>query len=415
VAKDLVIVLAGGAGKRLLLLSEDRAKPAVPFGGIYRIIDFALSNCVNSGLHQVFVLSQYRPRSLMRHLEFGNPWDLDRLDAGMMILQPYVGNVGSKWYEGNADAVRQNVHLIEERDPEDVLILAGDHIYKMDYRPLLNFHKNRQADLTIGVTGVRPEETTKFGTCIIDAGKRVTEFEEKPERPRNSLASMGIYVFNRKTLFDCLLADGGNGEYHDFGRDIVPALVNRKRVYGYEFRGYWQDVGTVGTYFESNMALLNPIPPINLSDTDWPILTRFEDRPPTRLLASSAVSQSLVCGGSIIDGTVENSVISPGVVIRNGAVVRNSIVLEGSEIGCGSSINLAIIDKNSTVGDEAKIGYGVDFTPNTDHPRIMNSGVTLVGKNSLVPSSSVIGRNCLVRTRGRPEKPLMLPSGTTST
>jgi glucose-1-phosphate adenylyltransferase len=413
-AKDLVIILAGGAGKRLLLLSEHRAKPAVPFGGMYRIIDFAISNCVNSGLYHIFVLSQYLPRSLMRHLDFGNPWDLNRLNAGMVILQPHVGRVGSSWYEGNADAVRQNIHLIEERSPETVLILAGDHIYKMDYRPLLEFHRQRHADLTVAVKKVRREDTTHFGTCILDKDKRITKFEEKPKIPKSDLASMGVYVFSRQALVDCLLSDAHDTtSSHDFGKDIVPHLLDRSRVYGYEFRGYWQDVGTVSTYFESNMALLEKRPPIDLDNTDWPILTRFEDLPPASILGPSEVSDSMICDGSVIDGTVEGSIISPNVIIESNAVVRNSIVMAGSRVSSGAAVNLAIIDKYTTIGENTRIGSGVDFTPNRDHPTILDHGVTLIGRGSRIPPNSSIGRNCLVGIRDAEGEPLIMESGST--
>jgi glucose-1-phosphate adenylyltransferase len=413
-AKDLVIVLAGGAGKRLLLLSEDRAKPAVPFGGIYRIIDFTLSNCVNSGLYHIFVLSQYRPRSLMRHLDFGNPWALNRFNAGMLILQPHVGSVGSHWYQGNADAVRQNIYLIEERSPEAVLILAGDHVYKMDYRPLLAFHKQRHADLTVAVKRVRREETTKFGTCVLDKDKRISQFEEKSKTPKSNLASMGIYVFSRKALFDCLLADPEHNSAHDFGRDIVPRVIQSGSVYGYEFRGYWKDVGTVGAYFESNMALLEPDSPIDLTNEDWPILTRFEDLPPARFQTSADVSESLVCDGSVIEGTVESSIISPGVTIQQGAVVRNSIIMNACTIREGARVNLSIVDKKSTIGEHARIGSGIDFTPNKDHPAILDHGVTLIGRRSFIPPRSVIGRNCLVSMLEPGNSPVELESGMTA-
>ena len=413
-AKDLVIVLAGGAGKRLLLLSERRAKPAVPFGGIYRIIDFPLSNCVNSGLNQVFVLSQYLPRSLWRHLDFGKPWDLDRLNAEMMILQPYVGSSESKWYQGNADAVYQNLHFIRERSPEAVLILGGDHVYKMDYRTLLNFHKERKADITIAVKRVRHEETTKFGTCILDEDKQIVEFEEKARNARSNLASMGIYVFRTDVLVDCLLKDSRNtSSTHDFGRDIVSWVIDELRVYGFEFNGYWQDVGTISTYFESNMELLHPNPPMALDDPDWPILTNFEDLPPARLLGSGHVNESMICDGAVINGTVESSIISAGVVIEEGAVVRNSIVFAGSVVSSGAKINLSILDKHVSVGRNAKLGYGVDFRPNEDHASIMASGVTVIGRNSHIPADSVIGRNCLVHTPGGADQPLQVESGKT--
>jgi glucose-1-phosphate adenylyltransferase len=414
VAKDLAIVLAGGAGKRLLLLSERRAKPAVPFGGIYRIIDFALSNCINSGLGHIFVLSQYLPRSLWRHLDSGKPWDLDRLNSEMIILQPYVGSSESRWYEGNADAVYQNLHFIRERSPEAVLVLGGDHVYKMDYRPLVDFHKQMGADLTVAVTRVRREETTKFGTCILDDDKQIVEFEEKSSNPKSNLASMGIYVFSSEVLADCLIKDAkSTSSTHDFGRDIVSWAIQDRRVFAYEFSGYWQDVGTIGTYFESNMELLRPNPPIGLDDADWPILTNFDDLPPARILRSGNVGESMICDGCVISGTVESSIISPGVIVEEGAVIRNSIVFAGCTISAGAKINLAIVDKHVAVGRNAMIGYGIDFKPNQDHPSIMASGVTVIGRGSHIPGDSVIGRNCLVRTRVGLEGPLRVESGGT--
>lgn len=413
-AKDLVVVLAGGAGKRLLLLSERRAKPAVPFGGIYRIIDFSLSNCVNSGLNHVFVLSQYLPRSLWRHLGFGKPWDLDRLESEMMILQPYVGSSESRWYAGNADAVYQNLHFILERSPEAVLILGGDHVYKMDYRPLLAFHKERRADVTVAVKRVRTEETTKFGTCLLDEDCQIIQFEEKARNARSNLASMGIYVFTTEVLADCLIKDAKNaGSSHDFGKDIVSWVFEERRVFGYEFKGYWQDVGTISAYFESNMELLHPNPPMDLDDPDWPILTNFENLPPARLLGSGRVSESMICDGAVINGTVESSIVSPNVVVEEGAVLRNSIVFAGCNISSGAKVNLAIIDKNVCVGRNSKIGFGVDFRPNEDHPSIMSSGISVIGRGSQIPADSVIGRNCLVHTPRGVAGSLQVESGKT--
>lgn len=411
-ARDLVIILAGGAGKRLLLLSRHRAKPAVPFGGIYRIIDFALSNCVNSGLRQIFILSQYEPRSLWRHLDFGNPWDLNSMGSEVVILQPYIGNVEDRWYEGNADAVRRNMHFIEERTPDSVLILAGDHVYKMDYRPLLDFHKQRKADLTVAVTRVKPEETPKFGTCTLDGQKRVVEFCEKSKDAKSTLASMGIYVFSRKALRECLLGeDTGMETAHDFGGDILPALVKQNRAYGYEFRGYWRDVGTVSTYFETSMDLLSRKPQVELSDPDWPILTNFEDLPPASFADGCRVSDSLVCNGAVIRGTVESSVISSGVTIENGAVVRNSVIFANSAVMEGALVNLSIIDKDAVISERAKVGYGVDFSPNREYPNLMNTGLTLVEKGSVVPAGSVIGRNCQVLKRDRGREAVVVESG----
>ncbi len=409
-AKDLVIILAGGSGKRLLLLSAHRAKPAVPYAGTYRIIDFALSNCVNSGLRQVFVLSQYEPRSLWKHLDFGNPWDLTGRGGEVVILQPYIGNVERRWYEGSADAVRRNLHFIEERDPESVLILGGDHVYRMDYRLLLDFHKQKNADLTVAVTRVPPEEAVKFGTCVLDDDKRISQFEEKASSPRSTLASMGIYVFDFKVLAEALQEEDA-ATAHDFGRDIVPKLIRRGRVYGYEFRGYWRDVGTIASYFESSMALLSQEPPVDLHDPEWPILTKSEDLPPARVLEGSRVEDSLISDGCVIEGTVESSIISPGVVVERGAVVRNSIVFAACSIAPQSRVNLAILDRNTVVAENSKVGFGVNFTPNHAHPVILDSGITITGKDTFLPPGSIIGRNCLVQTSPDITEPIEVESG----
>ncbi len=409
-AKDLVIILAGGSGKRLLLLSAHRAKPAVPYAGTYRIIDFALSNCVNSGLRQVFVLSQYEPRSLWKHLDFGNPWDLTGRGGEVVILQPYIGNVERRWYEGSADAVRRNLHFIEERDPESVLILGGDHVYRMDYRLLLDFHKQKNADLTVAVTRVPPEEAVKFGTCVLDDDKRISQFEEKASSPRSTLASMGIYVFDFKVLAEALQEEDA-ATAHDFGKDIVPKLIRRGRVYGYEFGGYWRDVGTIASYFESSMALLSQEPPVDLHDPEWPILTKSEDLPPARVLEGSRVEDSLISDGCVIEGTVESSIISPGVVVGKGAVVRNSIVFAACSIAPQSRVNLGILDRNTVVAENSKVGFGVDFTPNHAHPAILDGGITVIGKDTFLPPGSIIGRNCLVQTSRDITEPIEVESG----
>jgi len=409
-AKDLVIILAGGSGRRLLLLSECRAKPAVPYAGTYRIIDFALSNCVNSGLRQVFVLSQYEPRSLWKHIDFGNPWDLTGRGGEVVILQPYIGNVERRWYEGSADAVRRNLHFVEERNPRSVLILGGDHVYRMDYRLLLDFHKQKNADLTVGVTKVPREEAVKFGTCVLDGDKRISQFEEKARSPKSTLASMGIYVFDFKVLAETLRGEDA-ATAHDFGKDIVPKLIRRGRVYGYEFRGYWRDVGTIASYFESSMALLSHEPPVDLNDPEWPILTKTEDLPPARVLAGSRVADSLISDACLIEGTVESSIISPGVVIGRDAVVRNSIVFADCSIAPQSSVNLAILDSNTVVAENSKVGFGVDFTPNHAHPAILDGGITVTGKGTYLPPGSIIGRNCLVQTSPEITDPIKVESG----
>jgi len=410
VGKSLVIILAGGSGERLLLLSEHRAKPAVPFCGPYRIIDFALSNCVNSGLHEIFILSQYRPHSLARHIGSGRAWNLDRDDGGIVILQPYVGTE-SRWYSGNADAVFQNLHFIEKRSAENVLILGGDHVYTMDYRRMLEFHMHKKADLTIGVKRVRREDTHKFGTCAVAGDGRIVAFAEKTPKPCSDLASMGIYVFRSGLLSASLEADHRNPDSsHDFGTDVIPDLIGKAGVFAYEFEGYWEDVGTINTYFDASMKMLGPSPPVDVDDPSWRIKTNYADVPPARLTASSTVSDALIGEGAVVEGTVEHSIIGPEVTVARGAVVRDSIILPGCTIGRGTKVNLAIVDKHCNVGDGAKIGYGVDFTPNENHPAVMKNGITLVGRGVEVPPSAVIGRNCLVASR-KPEDMLHVPSG----
>ena len=408
--KNLVIILAGGAGERLLLLSEHRAKPAVPFCGSYRIIDFALSNCANSGLKDIFVLSQYRPHSLARHIDSGRAWGLDGAGGGIVILQPYVGTE-SRWYSGNADAVYQNLHFIEERSADNILILGGDHVYSMDYGPLLDFHRENNADLTVSVKRVRPEDTHKFGTCVLDPERRILEFVEKSPDTGSNLASMGIYVFKNELLSACLEADYQNpSSSHDFGKDIIPALIGNRRVFAYEFDGYWEDVGTINTYYEVNMKMLGASPPVDLESRDWRINTTYCDLPPARIAAGSTLSEAMVGEGSRVSGTVEHSLLGPEVVVEEGAVVRDSIVLPGCSVGRGAKVNLAILDKHCVVGEGAKIGYGVDFTPNEAHPAVMQSGITLVGRGIRIPENAVIGRNCLVGSQ-KPDDLRNVPSG----
>lgn len=411
-AKDLVIVLAGGAGERLLLLSEERAKPAVPFGGHYRIIDFTLSNCVNSGLFEIYMLTQYMPRSLMLHLDHGKPWHLGGLGTNLVVLQPHHGAEGLKWYLGTADAVWRNIHLVHEHSPRNVLILAGDHIYKMDYRPMLEFHRSKKALLTIGVKAVDPSQAILFGTCRLDQDGRIVEFVEKSSKPATNLASMGIYVFDPDALVNCLEEDSKDStSNHDFGKNIVPKMVTSGRVYGYLFSGYWQDVGTVDTYFEANMDLISQNPTIDLEDAAWPIYTKFDDCPPAIFGQECKIRQSIICEGSVIEGTVEKSLISPGVVVERDAVVRDSIIFRNSRIRRGAKVNLAIIDEDVEIGAESRIGSGIDFTPNHDYPTILRSGITMIGKSSIIPEGSRIGRNCLISMKKPGPNQLDIPSG----
>ncbi len=404
-SKVLAIILAGGQGERLSLLSQKRAKPAVPFAGKYRIIDFALSNCVNSGISDIAVLTQYRPHSLNDHIGIGKPWDLDRQQGGVRLLQPYIGLRESDWYQGTADAVYQNLDFIMEARYDYVLILAGDHIYRMDYSPMIAFHQQRNADATLGAVIVPLEEGHRFGILETGAEGRVLSFEEKPAQPRGTLGSMGIYVFSRNTLTRLLIDDARKKESaHDFGRNIVPDMVARdERVYAYPFAGYWQDVGTIQSYWEAHMDLLSDRPAFDLYDSSWVVHTRSEERPPAHIYGGAKIERSLISHGCIIKGTVERSVLSPGVVVEEGAVVRESILLFNTVIGAGSVVERAILDKESIVGKNSHIGYGDDMTPNKLEPSRLNTGITLIGKRAHMPDNLTVGRNCKVGTDLRPE------------
>ncbi len=409
-SKVLAVILAGGQGERLSLLSQKRAKPAVPFAGKYRIIDFALSNCVNSGITDVAVLTQYRPHSLHDHIGIGKPWDLDRQKGGIHLLQPYIGRPESEWYQGTADAVYQNLDFIMEDRYDYVLILAGDHIYRMDYRPMIEFHQQRNADVTLGAVVVPIEEGHRFGILETDAEGRVISFEEKPQEPRGTLGSMGIYVFNRDTLTRVLIEDARRDEngnppsQHDFGRNIIPAMLARnEHIYAYPFTGYWQDVGTVQSYWQAHMELLSDRPVFDLYDPSWVIHTRSEERPPAHIYNGAQVISSLISHGCIIKGRVERSVLSPGVVVAEDAVVRDSILLFDSHIGAGSVVDRAILDKEVVIGKNCQIGYGDDMTPNKLEPTRLNTGITLIGKRTHLPDNLKVGRNSKIGTDLRPE------------
>lgn len=411
-SKVLAVILAGGQGERLSLLSHKRAKPAVPFAGKYRIIDFALSNCVNSGIIDVAVLTQYRPHSLHDHIGIGKPWDLDRQKGGVRLLQPYMGRKESDWYSGTADAVYQNLSFLVESRCDYVLILAGDHIYRMDYGPMIDFHQQHSAAVTLGAVVVPLEEAQRFGIFETDAEGRVVSFEEKPAQPRGTLGSMGIYVFDRDTLIRLLIEDAKRGgvSQHDFGRNIIPGMVTQgEAVYAYPFIGYWQDVGTIQSYWEAHMALLGDTPAFDLYDPSWVIHTRSEERPPAHVRSSAQISSSMISHGCIIKGHVEHSVLSPGVVVEEGAVVRDSIILFDCIIGAGSVIDHAILDKEVVVGQHCAIGYGDDITPNKLEPTRLDTGITLIGKRAHLPDHLNVGRNCKI---GADLRPADFPSDT---
>ncbi|HKG54042.1 MAG TPA: glucose-1-phosphate adenylyltransferase [Anaerolineales bacterium] len=384
--KIRAVILAGGEGSRLGVLTAKRAKPAVPFAGKYRIIDFPLSNCVNSGIFDLMVLAQYRPQSLIEHIGSGAPWDLNRdFTGGVKILTPYKARNDSDWFAGTADAVQQNFSFIKKDSPDLVLILSGDHIYTMDYEPMISFHLDQRADLTIGTISVPIEQASRFGILATDKKYRVTSFLEKPENPPSTLANMGVYLFNRELLDRILWEDRLNPESsHDFGKNIIPNLVNSKaRVFAFPYTGYWMDVGTFQSYWQAHMDMLSPTPKLKLYNRDWIIHTRTEERPPARLPASAHVYASMVCDGCYIgtDARVESSVLSPGVVIRPGAVVRESIILTDSVIESGAVIERAVIDRRCHIGENARVGGGIADA---------NIRVALVGKNCTVPAGYVV-------------------------
>jgi glucose-1-phosphate adenylyltransferase len=395
VKRTMAMILAGGEGERLSILSQERAKPAVPFGGKYRIIDFTLSNCVNSDIDDVVVLTQYNPRSLNDHIGQGRPWDLDRNHGGVKLLQPYIarGRV-PEWYRGTADAVLRNLNVLEhDTDADTIVVLAGDHIYKMDYQPFVAAHRRHRADVTIAVRRVPLADASRMGILALDEAGRVTEWQEKPKQPKSDLASMGVYVFSRKALMRWLSEDRV-----DFGAHVIPAMLDAgARVYGYRYSGYWQDVGTIQSFWEANMALLEDSPGLDLYDKDWVIHTRSEERAPAKVGPTAQVHRSLISHGCVIDGTVVNSVLSPGVRVDVGAVVRDSIVMFDSVIRSGAVVDRSILDKEVVVGPGAIVGDGPhDDRPNKAEPNRLNTGITVVGKRAIIPRGARIGRNVKV-------------------
>lgn len=393
--QTLAMVMAGGASEDLSVLTAVRAEPAIPFGGKFRIIDFPLSNCVNSGLYNVALLTQYMPRSLNDHVGVGKPWDLDRTQGGLRLLQPYLGKGQSGWQRGTADAVRRNMDFLEEQRVDSVLILAGDHIYKMDYRTMLRFHEQTKADVTVAVRRVSPFETYRFGIVSTDPDMRVSGFKEKPRRSKETLASMGIYVFKAEVLKDVLTDESLN----DFGRDVLPKIINSRRIFAYTFEGYWADVGTLQAYWEANMALLAETPALDLYDPQWVIHTRSEELPPVFIGPEAWVGGNLISNGCVIEGVVERSVLSPGVRVAPGAIVRDSVVMNDAVISANARVERAIVDKHVVVGEGAEIGYGVDNVPNREHPDRLNTGLTAIGKRAFIPPGQKIGHNVIIKPK----------------
>lgn len=396
IKKEMIaMLLAGGQGSRLGVLTSKVAKPAVAFGGKYRIIDFPLSNCINSGVDTVGVLTQYQPLRLNTHIGIGIPWDLDRNIGGVTVLPPYEKSSNSEWYTGTANAIYQNLEYMESYNPEYVLILSGDHIYKMDYEVMLDFHKANNAEVTIAVMPVPIEEASRFGIMIADENHRITEFEEKPEHPRSNLASMGIYIFNWKTLKEALIAMADQPAL-DFGKHVIPYCHEKGApLYAYEFTGYWKDVGTLSSYWEANMELIDIVPEFNLYEEYWKIYTKSEIQPPDYIAADSVVERSIIGEGSDIYGEVYNSVIGCGVTIGKGTVIRDSIIMNQTQIGEGCEINKAIIAENVVVGNQVKLGVGEE-TENDTAPHIYNHGLVTIGEKSVIPDGISVGKNSVI-------------------
>ena len=403
IKKEMIaMLLAGGQGSRLGVLTSKVAKPAVAFGGKYRIIDFPLSNCINSGVDTVGVLTQYQPLRLNAHIGIGIPWDLDRNIGGVTVLPPYEKSANSEWYTGTANAIYQNIDYIESFNPEYVLILSGDHIYKMDYEAMLDFHKENNAEVTIAVMPVPMEEAKRFGIMITDENRKITDFEEKPEHPRSNLASMGIYIFNWKTLKEALVTNAEQPAL-DFGKHVIPYCHKKEApLFAYEFNGYWKDVGTLSSYWEANMELIDIVPEFNLYEEYWKIYTSSTILPPQYISENSVIERSIIGEGSNIYGKVYNSVIGCGVTIGEGTVVRDSIIMNETNIGKGCELYKAIIAENVVVNDNVKLGMGEE-APNETDPHIYNSGMVTIGEKSVIPKGIQVGKNSVIFGVTKPE------------
>ena len=394
----IAMLLAGGQGSRLGVLTSDVAKPAVSFGGKYRIIDFPLSNCINSGIDTVGVLTQYQPLVLNSHIGIGIPWDLDRNNGGVAVLPPYERSDTSEWYTGTANAIYQNLKYMERYNPEYVLILSGDHIYKMDYEAMLDFHKQKNADVTIAAIPVPMEEASRFGVVLTDEDKQITEFEEKPEHPRSNLASMGIYIFSWPVLRDSLIAMKDQSNC-DFGKHIIPYChEGGKRLFAYEFNDYWKDVGTLGSYWEANMELIDLIPEFNLYEEYWKIYTKQDIIEPQYIAKDAVVERSIIGAGAQIYGQVSNCVLGAGVTVEEGAVLKDSIIMKNTYIGKDAYVEKAIIAENCTIGEGDEIGVGEEAESKLN-AKIYAFGLATIGENSLIPPHIKIGKNTAIKGR----------------
>ena len=386
----VAMLLAGGQGSRLYALTEKTAKPAVTFGGKYRIIDFPMSNCVNSGIYTVGVLTQYQPLVLNEYIGNGQPWDLDRMNGGVMVLPPYQGKNGADWYKGTANAIYQNLDFIKRYNPEYVLILSGDHIYKMDYNAMLQSHKASGADCTIAVLEVPLSEASRFGIMVTDETGRITEFQEKPKNPTSTKASMGIYIFNAKVLEKYLVEDENTpGSSNDFGKNIIPNMLgDGMKMFTFPFEGYWKDVGTISSLWEANMELLGETPAFNVHDKAWRIFSRNYAAPPHFIGDGAKVSDSIISDGCEIYGTVEHSVLSSNVIVEKGAMVKDSVIMSGTVIKAGASVIYSIIDGNSIISENASVG----------EDKSVAKGIAVVGSGLCIEANTVIDSEAMINS-----------------
>jgi len=394
--KMIAMILAGGQGSRLYVLTKDLAKPAVPYGGKYRIIDFPLSNCVNSGVDTVGVLTQYEPLELSEYIGNGQPWDLDRMGGGVFVLPPYQRSSGSDWYSGTANAIYQNMNFIDRYDPEYVAILSGDHIYKMDYSEMLEAHRRANAAATIAVCQVPWEEAPRFGIMNTDENGDVVEFEEKPKKPKSNLASMGIYIFTTEKLRKYLEADAADqGSQNDFGKNVIPAMLAAgEKLATYRFEGYWKDVGTIDSLWEANMDVLDPRVPLDLYDPEWKIYARTPIMPPHWVMEGASVQNSMITEGCVVGGTVDFTILSAGVTVEPGAVVRDSIVMPNASVKAGAVVEYAIIAEGAVICEDAKVGMRPEDVENKDEwgVAVVGPGVK-VGAGAVVKPKQIVGRN----------------------
>ena len=390
----IAMLLAGGQGSRLYALTQKMAKPAVPFGGKYRIIDFPLSNCTNSGIDTVGVLTQYQPLELNDYIGNGQPWNLDRLRGGVHILPPYQTAHGSSWYEGTANAIYQNIRFIERYDPEYIIVLGGDHIYKMDYSQMVDFHKEKGADSTIAVINVPVEEASRFGIMTCDENKKIIDFTEKPKKPKSTLASMGIYVFTWKKLKQYLIENEEHGESKDFGKDIIPLMLeNGEKLYAYAFEGYWKDVGTLFSLWEANMDILQSDEVLNLHDPDWKIYSRNLSLPPQYIGQDAHIEESLVCDGCNINGQINSSIIYSGVTVEKDVIIDHSVIMPGAVIKSGAVVKYSIIGEECIIESGVKIGSSKDEISCDEkwdiavigHGEVISSGIT-VAPGQMIPT-----------------------------